>query len=260
MRGKHKTISFVILSTAYLSLLLSFLLFEILSEPLFPLPSAVFPPLLFLPLAAAAVVVLEKRRRNKQIRPESSYRSFARQFKNPVFIVDRNYQVVTANRAAEKLLEINKGVVRKSGNSAPLPSLLDAAGMDAKMMPSIPAADSAGMSFELPFGRPDGSARLRMSVSPVSLSGAAETAAFSVQMAADDFALLCSSRKYGLTGRETEIVSLLMKGLSNKGIAEELYISLATVKTHLHNIYEKTGTGSRNRLVECVRSCEPELD
>ena len=45
---------------------------------------------------------------------------------------------------------------------------------------------------------------------------------------------------YGITKREKEIILKICKGLSNKEISEELFISLQTVKDHTHNIYRKT--------------------
>lgn len=48
-----------------------------------------------------------------------------------------------------------------------------------------------------------------------------------------------------LSDREQEIVVLVQKGLSNKLIADSLFISEHTVKTHLKNIYRKTGVSNR---------------
>ena len=60
--------------------------------------------------------------------------------------------------------------------------------------------------------------------------------------------------KYGITDREHEIILKVMQGKSNDDIARELVISLATVKTHLHNIYKKIGIDSRFDLLARVRS------
>ena len=60
--------------------------------------------------------------------------------------------------------------------------------------------------------------------------------------------------EYGISIREREIIPLLNQGLSNREIAEKLFVSLATVKTHLHNIYEKTGAKSRYELFNLTRS------
>jgi DNA-binding NarL/FixJ family response regulator len=53
----------------------------------------------------------------------------------------------------------------------------------------------------------------------------------------------------GLSERQTEVVVLAARGFSNARIAEELFVSEATVKRHLANIYEKVGVRSRNEAV-----------
>ena len=53
----------------------------------------------------------------------------------------------------------------------------------------------------------------------------------------------------GLSERETEVVVLAARGLSNRLIGQELHVSEATVKRHLANIYQKIGVRSRNEAV-----------
>lgn len=42
-----------------------------------------------------------------------------------------------------------------------------------------------------------------------------------------------------LTGREREVLSLLAKGMTNKDIAQSLFLSEKTVKNHLNNVFKK---------------------
>lgn len=49
-----------------------------------------------------------------------------------------------------------------------------------------------------------------------------------------------------LSKREQEVAILVAKGMSNQEVADNLYVSLRTIKAHLSSIYEKTGV--RNRL------------
>lgn len=56
------------------------------------------------------------------------------------------------------------------------------------------------------------------------------------------------SRTFGLTKRETDIVSLVAQGGTNKEIANKLGISEDTVKRHLTNIFDKVGTSTRLEL------------
>ena len=48
-----------------------------------------------------------------------------------------------------------------------------------------------------------------------------------------------------LTPREEEILALLAEGYSNEQVARRLVLSVGTVKTHVHRILAKTGTGGR---------------
>jgi DNA-binding NarL/FixJ family response regulator len=56
-----------------------------------------------------------------------------------------------------------------------------------------------------------------------------------------------------LTPREIEIVKMVAEGFGNREVAERLFISEGTVKTHLHTIYEKLGMKGRVQLVAYVR-------
>jgi DNA-binding NarL/FixJ family response regulator len=58
-----------------------------------------------------------------------------------------------------------------------------------------------------------------------------------------------SDRRATLTRREHEVYQLLVQGLSNRQIAEALFISESTAKLHAHHIYEKVGVRSRMALV-----------
>ncbi len=51
-----------------------------------------------------------------------------------------------------------------------------------------------------------------------------------------------------LTPRELDIFRLVGRGLSNKEIAQELGVSVTTVRTHLSKVYDKLGPGSRLEL------------
>ncbi|MGB9840178.1 response regulator [Thermovenabulum sp.] len=54
---------------------------------------------------------------------------------------------------------------------------------------------------------------------------------------------------FNLTSREIEILQELAKGLSNKEIADKLFISEKTVKNHLTNIFQKMGVNDRTQAV-----------
>jgi len=52
-----------------------------------------------------------------------------------------------------------------------------------------------------------------------------------------------------LSGREMEVLKLTAKGISNKEIAEQLFLSQRTVQAHLGNIFNKLGVASRTEAV-----------
>ena len=52
---------------------------------------------------------------------------------------------------------------------------------------------------------------------------------------------------YGLTERESEVLELMVEGLSNPEIAERLVITRATAKAHVHSILQKLCVGTRTQ-------------
>ncbi|MFG3227803.1 response regulator [Kitasatospora sp. NPDC048194] len=53
----------------------------------------------------------------------------------------------------------------------------------------------------------------------------------------------------GLTVREAEVLALIAEGLSNAEIAQRLFVSQATVKTHINNLFAKTAVRDRAQAV-----------
>ena len=66
-----------------------------------------------------------------------------------------------------------------------------------------------------------------------------------------------------LTAREREVLMLLGRGCSNKQIAEELVITVGTVKNHVHNVLDKLDVHSRKQAAMIARQLatgEPKAD
>lgn len=53
----------------------------------------------------------------------------------------------------------------------------------------------------------------------------------------------------GLSNREAEVTELCAKGLSNREIAHQLFVTEKTIKFHLQNIYKKMNLKSRAQLI-----------
>jgi NarL family two-component system response regulator LiaR len=54
-----------------------------------------------------------------------------------------------------------------------------------------------------------------------------------------------------LSERELEVLKLAARGMSNKDIAEQLFLSVRTVQSHLANIFTKLDVGSRTEAILC---------
>ena len=57
---------------------------------------------------------------------------------------------------------------------------------------------------------------------------------------------------FHLSKREIDVVTLLISGLKNAQIAEELFVSEVTIKKHLQNIYDKVGVSNRTTLMNRI--------
>lgn len=56
-------------------------------------------------------------------------------------------------------------------------------------------------------------------------------------------------KERGLSNRETEVTELVSRGLRNKEVADQLFVTEKTVKFHLTNIYKKLAVKSRAQLI-----------
>lgn len=63
----------------------------------------------------------------------------------------------------------------------------------------------------------------------------------------DDFA-----KRYQLTPREGEVLTLLSRGMNAKAVAELLFISPHTAKTHIYRIYQKVGVNTKQGLLDLI--------
>ena len=69
--------------------------------------------------------------------------------------------------------------------------------------------------------------------------------------AAEPFTLNAAEvRRLGITKRELEILELIAQGLSNREIAEKLFVSENTVKTHSSRLFDKLSAKRRTQAVQ----------
>jgi DNA-binding CsgD family transcriptional regulator len=65
----------------------------------------------------------------------------------------------------------------------------------------------------------------------------------------EDLSIASSRELQKLTEREKEVLFLLATGLPNKVLAEKLFVSPGTIKTHTINVYQKMGVGNRTSAI-----------
>ncbi len=58
---------------------------------------------------------------------------------------------------------------------------------------------------------------------------------------------------FGFSDRETDVLKLLVEGRTNVEIAENLHISVNTVKSHIKSLYKKSEVTSRIQLLHKIR-------
>ncbi len=58
--------------------------------------------------------------------------------------------------------------------------------------------------------------------------------------------------RFGISKREADIISMMIKGHSNRSIGEKLFISASTVKNHIYHIYQKTGVDNKIQLLNLL--------
>ncbi len=59
--------------------------------------------------------------------------------------------------------------------------------------------------------------------------------------------------KSGISKREYEVLKLMAQGHSNQEIADQLFVSLSTVKTHISNIYSKLDVKRRTQAIQMAK-------
>lgn len=67
-----------------------------------------------------------------------------------------------------------------------------------------------------------------------------------------DKALCAIADRFGISPRERDVLELLAAGNTAAPIAERLFLSVSTVKSHIYSIYKKMGIHSQNELIRIV--------
>lgn len=60
--------------------------------------------------------------------------------------------------------------------------------------------------------------------------------------------------RFGISKRELEVLQWMAEGLSNQQIADKLFVSLNTIKTHSSNLFQKLDAKNRTQAVQKARA------
>ena len=130
---------------------------------------------------------------------------------------------------------------------------------------ALPVMDKA-----LTYAQPEGYIRTFVDLGPqvthllqevIALEGNTKAYAQTLLSACQDAENQQASQKTGtlvepLSDRELEVLSLMSQGLSGPEIADKLFVSLNTIKTHIKNIYSKLGVNKRFDAIERAKEFE----
>jgi DNA-binding CsgD family transcriptional regulator len=99
---------------------------------------------------------------------------------------------------------------------------------------------------------------LELQRAPAAMTVERETGSLLIECVGDDLLILDERRRVdedpaALTPREQEVIALVADGLRNSEIAERLWVSPATVRKHLENVYVKLGVHTRTAAVAHVQ-------
>jgi DNA-binding CsgD family transcriptional regulator len=162
-----------------------------------------------------------------------------------VTVLSDSNSVITSNQAFREIFDLT------SGDELPQNLVKVLEREQAKLDTSDPEEEAGKWGREVSFfNLPKGTYKLYLI--PLEVQGSSDTDLWLLRIhpAADPFTK--SNRlieKAGLTWREMEICCLIHDGLGRNEIAERLFISAHTVKTHLKKIHKKLQVNSRTQLV-----------
>lgn len=158
-----------------------------------------------------------------------------------LLVLDGNDEVELTTPTTQALLEqlvLDDPAHRKVPSAAlSLAADVRSKGLSGRSAPPLHVPTSSGW-LSLYGSLPDGSGSARVAIV--------------VQRAGEEYALPLRLEAFGLTPRESEVATLVARGLDTAAIAERLVISPWTVQDHLKAAFAKTDTRSRRELLSRV--------
>jgi DNA-binding CsgD family transcriptional regulator len=178
-----------------------------------------------------------------------------------IVIVGTKYAVLHLNSAAQRILTSADGLCIRSGSMEATRTSTNAElqGSIAGACAEPRSGSRRGASFAC--SRPSGKRAYVVHVLPLT-TGEDPSAARALVMIIDpeqdaDPPKVLIRRLFGLTNAEADVALRVLRGDGLKPISADLALSMATVKTHLHHIFDKTDTHRQAELVRLLLAIIP---
>lgn len=179
-----------------------------------------------------------------------------------LIVLDSAGSIVHLNRAAVRILAAGEGLRSRGGTiEAVRPST------DSELQISIGRAVHCGVmgyrgAAAITCARPSGKLPYVVHILPLEQHQTSEPGCRALVVVVDPDDRPCPDtelvrRIFGMTKAESEIALRILNGDGLKPVAEELNLSLATVKTHLQHVFDKTGTHRQAELVRLLLGIVP---
>lgn len=166
-----------------------------------------------------------------------------------IAVLDSHGRVRDLNSAGERILRSDDGLCVKAGHITPSARSSGAA-LNRALHRALECEVPAGDSFTVE--RPSGATPFVVHVVPLHVrEGYTHALVVLVDPAHEsEPSVTLLHRLYQLTRTEAEVALRVARGAEPKQIADDLSVSITTVRTHLHRVFHKTGT---HRQVELLR-------
>lgn len=171
-----------------------------------------------------------------------------------IALVAVNHDVAQINTATERIFNADDGLCVRSRRIASLCGSTSDLLSKSISRACVAQPDGARKGESLTCGRPSGKRPYIVHVLPMT-SGAMVMIVDPDLEPEPPKALLL--RLFGLTNAEADVALRVMRGDGLTPIADDMALSLATIKTHLHHIFDKTGTHRQAELVRLLLAIKP---
>jgi DNA-binding CsgD family transcriptional regulator len=243
-KKKNKKIAFILLFSQFLSMVLisidQYVLFYLTELKSVQIPGMYLPYFLIWFLGIGYTMV---RFRFLVITPGSASQDILKNIDESVFLLGNDYNLITVNRTAEETLQIESHVTGVHASKI----IKEYHGMKSELE-NLKQSSGSDFACRLNFKKTDNT--LIYMDAKVKLIRDEFNDILGTLIIAKPVKELMQMREYfKISEREAGVVQLVITGKTNIEIADELYITERTVKTHLTNIFNKMGIDNKIQLI-----------